>query len=137
MNTVARPATGLFGALVFATSGIKAASYWSGPSIRRSGRFDCASFVAARTLSTWAPDPDSTGRVADHRDARCYTECLRGVGALDRDIGERLDVGIRNDRTVAVHQNLLGQTHKEDRRNGLSIRLGLDHLKCGPDGIGC
>ncbi len=42
MNTVARPATGEFGALDFATSAITAASYCSGPSIIRSGRFSCA-----------------------------------------------------------------------------------------------
>ena len=77
-----------------------------------------------------------TGRVADHCNPRRYTECLRRIGALDCDIGERLNVRIRNHRAVAVHQNLLRQTHKEDRRNGLRIWLGLDNLQCGSDGIG-
>lgn len=58
MNTVARPATGEFGALDFATSAITAASYCSGPSIIRSGRFSCARRVASRTFSTSLPAPE-------------------------------------------------------------------------------
>jgi hypothetical protein len=58
-NTVARPATTLPGSFVRATSGSTAASYWIGPSIRRSGRCSRASAVPRRTLSTSAPEPDS------------------------------------------------------------------------------
>ncbi len=44
--------------MVAATEGSTAASYWIGPSIRRSGRRARTSSVAARTLSTSAPDPE-------------------------------------------------------------------------------
>src|SRR5512134_2888322 len=59
MNTVARPATSEPGSFASATEESTAASYWSGPSTRSSGQRDLTSSVAARTLSTSAPVPDS------------------------------------------------------------------------------
>ena len=58
IKTVARPATCESGAFDFATSSMIAASYCSGPSITRAGRFSCAMRVASRTFSTSLPAPD-------------------------------------------------------------------------------
>ena len=59
MNTVACPATGLFGAFWRPTLAMAAASYCKGPSINRSGRCSRARRVASRTLSTSTPEPES------------------------------------------------------------------------------
>ena len=59
MNTVARPATTESGIFDLPTDASTAASYWIGPSTRRSGRRLRTSSVAARTLSTSTPVPDS------------------------------------------------------------------------------
>ena len=58
INTVALPATGLFGAFFLATFSIIAASYCNGPSMIKSGRFCCASLVASATFSTSEPVPE-------------------------------------------------------------------------------
>ncbi len=59
MKTVARPATVDSGIFVLATAASAAASYWIGPSTGSCGILCFTSSVAARTLSTSAPEPDS------------------------------------------------------------------------------
>ncbi|MNR56992.1 hypothetical protein D3C85_1776780 [compost metagenome] len=58
-NTVARPATWLFGASCRATVSLAAASYCSGPSISSECCCSWASNVASRTFSTSSPLADS------------------------------------------------------------------------------
>ena len=56
-STLARPATGLSGALREPISGTSAASACSGPSAASSGAFARSSFTASSTFSTWGPLP--------------------------------------------------------------------------------
>ena len=80
MNTVARPATWESGILVLATEASTAASYWIGPSIDRSGRRLRTSSVAARTLSTSTPVPDSPVEYESIAMRGCTPNC-RAVSA--------------------------------------------------------
>src|SRR5690554_780047 len=82
MNTVARPATSEPGSLDLPTAASTAASYWIGPSTARSGRRDCTSSVAVRTLSTSAPLPEAPVEY-DSMAMRCSMSNWAAVAAED------------------------------------------------------
>jgi len=78
----------------------------------------------------------AVGRVADHGDDGFDAEGFRGVGALDRDVGEEFGIGVRVHGTVAVNEDLVGKAHEEDRGDGAGVGVGFDQLERGADGVG-
>ena len=134
-NTVACPATGLSGAFFSATSRSDAASYWSGPSISRSGRLLWRGLCLTDFFDVGA-GAGLTGAVTDERDFGRNAEVARGLGALYRDIGEAVGVWVWIDCAVAIDEDLIGQAHEKDGGNDLGFGRGFNELKRGADGVG-
>ena len=116
-------------------AGSIAASYWIGPSTSSSGRRSRTSSVAARTLSTSAPVPDSPveyDSIAIRGSMPNWAAVPRG---RDRDVGQLLRRRVGHHRAVAVGEHPIGQAHQEHARHRRDAGLGLDDLERGPDRV--
>ena len=75
-------------------------------------------------------------RVRDHRDARLDAESLDRVGHLDRDVGERLGIGIDVEHGVAEKLHRVLQHHHVHPDRDLRARLEPEDLERGANGLG-
>ena len=133
-NTLARPATGLSGALLRRDRGDR-----RGVVLQRAVDEQVGIALAHEprsprsTLSTSAPAPDVPVLKLIIATRGSMPNAAGGGGALQGDVGELLGVGVGVDRTVAVDHHLVGQAHEEDRRHQPGAGGGAEQLQRRPE----